>query len=369
MDPVAHTFAGAALAAAGLRRVTPLAAAALILGANAPDIDVLASFAGDYEAIAFRRGWTHGVLALVVWPFVLTGLLLVWDRWVRRRDPTAVPVRAGPLLLVAALAVVTHPSLDWLNNYGLRWLMPFDGRWFYGDALFIIDPWVWLALGGAAFLTFSRSRVARVRWTAFWLIASLLVLANTALVPAFARVFWMVGLAGLLASRWLLRDARPVVLERAAQAALGLVAVYIVVMVAASAAARAETRAALAASGIDGVEDIMVAPAPADPFGGAVVVVTRDDYHTGTFNWLAEPRLALAAERIPRPRGPVFAAAAQTPLARNFLTWSRFPSVEVEPAPDGGMVVRFADVRYRGGERLGGPAVRLDRELRALEAE
>jgi len=32
-------------------------------------------------------------------------------------------------------------------------------------------------------------------------------------------------------------------------------------------------------------------------------------------------------------------------------------------------VVRFADVRYRGGERLGGPAVRLDRELRALEAE
>ena len=369
MDPVAHTFAGAALAAAGLRRVTPLAAAALILGANAPDVDVLAAFAGDYEAIAFRRGWTHGVLALVVWPFLLTGLLLSWDRWVRRRDPAAVPVRAGPLLLVAALAVVTHPSLDWLNNYGLRWLMPFDGRWFYGDALFIIDPWVWLALGGAAFLTFSRSRLARVQWTVFWLIASLLVLGNTALVPPFARVLWVVGLAGLLASRWLLRDARPVSLERAAQAALGLVAVYTAVMVAASAAARAETRAALAASGIDGVEDVMVAPAPADLFGGTVVVVTRDDYHTGTFNWLAEPRLALTAERIPRPRGPVFAAAAQTPLARNFLTWSRFPSVEVEPAPDGGMVVRFADVRYRGGERLEGPAVRLDRELRAYEAE
>jgi hypothetical protein len=65
----------------------------------------------------------------------------------------------------------------------------------------------------------------------------------------------------------------------------------------------------------------------------------------------------------------VFAAAAQTREARNFLTWSRFPAVDVEPAPDGGTVVRFSDVRYRGGERLDGPTVRLDRELRALPAE
>jgi len=66
MDPIAHTFTGAALAAAGLRRATPLATTALIVGANAPDIDVLTSFAGSYAALALRRGWTHGVLALVV---------------------------------------------------------------------------------------------------------------------------------------------------------------------------------------------------------------------------------------------------------------------------------------------------------------
>jgi inner membrane protein len=113
MDPVAHTFVGAALAAAGLRRATPLAGAALILGANAPDVDVFAYFAGSFEAIAFRRGVTHGVLALVLWPFVLAGLLLGWDRWVRRRrDPSAASARAGPLLALSALAVVTHPTLD-----------------------------------------------------------------------------------------------------------------------------------------------------------------------------------------------------------------------------------------------------------------
>ncbi len=150
MDPIAHTLTGAALAAAGLRRATPLATAALVIGANAPDIDVLTGFAGRYAALAMRRGWTHGVLAIAVLPFVVTALLLLWDRL--RRRPDRAPARAGPLLGLAALAVISHPILDWLNNYGMRWLMPFDGRWSYGDALFIVDPWVWLALGGVVFL-------------------------------------------------------------------------------------------------------------------------------------------------------------------------------------------------------------------------
>jgi inner membrane protein len=371
MDPVAHTFAGAALAAAGLRRATPLAAAALILGANAPDVDVFAYFAGSYEAIAFRRGWTHGVLALAVWPFVLTGLLLGWDRWVRRRrDPAALPARAGPLLLLSALAIVSHPALDWLNSYGLRWLMPFDGRWFYGDALFIIDPWVWLVLGGALFLAHSQSRSSLARWTVFWVIATALVLANPSpLIPTPARALWLVGLGLLLATRWLLRTAPPLAFERTAQAALGVVAVYIVAMVAASAAARSDVRAAVAARGIAGVTAVMVAPVAANPFRGTVVVATLDEYYMGDFDWLAEPRLSLGSERVSRPRGAVYEAAAQRADARNFLSWTRFPSVDVEPGVEGGWIVRFTDVRYRDGDRLEGPTVHLDRELRALTTD
>ena len=45
MDPIAHTFTGMALAAAGLRRATPLAATALFMGVNAPDVDVFVGFA------------------------------------------------------------------------------------------------------------------------------------------------------------------------------------------------------------------------------------------------------------------------------------------------------------------------------------
>jgi inner membrane protein len=364
MDPIAHAFTGAALAAAGLRRATPLATAALLIGANVPDVDGLSYFAGSFEAVAFRRGLTHGVLALALWPFVLAGLLLLWDRWIRRRrHPTATPARAGPLLALSALAVITHPTLDWVNNYGLRWLMPFDGRWFYGDALFVIDPWVWLGLGGVLFLAHSKSARSLSAWIAFWLAASLAVVGNAALVPLPARLVWVGGLAALAALRWagFAAPARGAALERAARVALGVFAIYVGAAIAASAAARAQVRAALEAEGIAGVETVMVAPAAANPFGGDVVVATADDYYIGRWRWLGRPRLRLDERALDRPRGAIYEAAARAADARKFLVWARFPFIETEPGADGALLVRFSDVRYRAAGRLTGPTVRLER--------
>ena len=81
IDPVCHTLVGAALARSGLGRRTALGATALVVGANLPDLDVLAYFDGPAADLEWRRGWTHGVLALVVLPFVLTALLLLLRRW------------------------------------------------------------------------------------------------------------------------------------------------------------------------------------------------------------------------------------------------------------------------------------------------
>jgi inner membrane protein len=381
LDPITHTFTGAALAAAGLRRATPLATAALVMGANAPDVDVLAYFADGLESVAFRRGWTHGILAVPVWPFVLTGLLLLWDRWIRRRRmPHAAPARAGPLLAVSALAVLTHPTLDWLNNYGMRWLMPFDGTWFYGDALFIIDPWLWLALGGMLFLRYSNRPLSIARWTVFWTVASLLVLASSAqltdvdaLVPRPAGVLWVVALAALVALRVRRFVARATAVEGPPDGAfavvLAIVALYICAMVAASAVARSEVRAALASAGIANVERVMVAPVAANPFAGEVVAATADAYYIGRWRWLADPRFELSGEPLPRPRGEAFEAAARAREAQQFLSWARFPVVESErDAERDGFVVRFSDARYRTTGRLNGPTVRLDRNLAISEA-
>jgi inner membrane protein len=367
LDPIAHTLTGAALAVSGLKRATPLATAALLIGANIPDVDALAYFGGDFESLAFRRGWTHGLLALAIHPFVVTGLLLLWDRYVRlKAHPNAEPARAGPLLGVAALAVVSHPALDWLNNYGLRWLMPFDGRWFYGDAVFIIDPWIWLVFGGVVFTFYSRRKTSLSAWCAFWLLASLLV-AVTAGVPLAARVLWFSGVAAaFFARKWMLsRPGREPTVQRAARIALALAGAYVTTMAVADLSERSLVRAALADRGIGPVERVMVAPVVANPFAGEVVAETPSAYYFGSWHWLAETRFALAPETTPKRTfgDPIFDAAAQTIEAQRFLTWARFPYATVETDSEG-HVVAFLDARYAPTGRLFGPTVRLDPNLR-----
>lgn len=298
MDPITHTMTGAVLARAGLDRrgTLPLAATTLILAANAPDIDILAMFAGSYAGLAFRRGWTHGPIALVLLPLALTALMLAWDSWVRRRGEPGVataPLDVRATLLIAFVGVLSHPALDWLNTYGIRLLMPFSKKWFYGDAVFIIDPWLWLLLA-AALLPWRRTR-GRV------------------------RIF---GAAA---------------------------AAYVTAMIATNIAAESTTLGAAERAGVTGIEEVMYQPAAAQPHEGSVIVATREGYTLGEFHWLAPARNRVAFRADPIPRGDWTTSevreAMADPRARDFLVWSRFPFVRVERAP-GGTAVFFGDARF-----------------------
>jgi inner membrane protein len=141
VDNLTHSLAGALLGQLGLKRLSGRAMATLVLAANIPDIDAVATVLGT-ESLAIRRGITHGPVAMLLLPPLLAGLVLLWNRW----WPAAQPVRAGPLLLLAYIGTLSHPALDWLNSYGIRLLEPFSSRWLAGDTLFIIDVWVWAAL-------------------------------------------------------------------------------------------------------------------------------------------------------------------------------------------------------------------------------
>ena len=145
MDPLTHTLVGASLASTRLGRTTRLAGPALVIGANLPDIDVLAFVAGGDAALGFRRGLTHGVPALVLLPALFAAMLWLWGRW--RPGPPGSRLSGPWLTGLCYLAVVSHPVLDWLNTYGMRWWMPFRDTWYYGDSVFIMDPWLWLLLG------------------------------------------------------------------------------------------------------------------------------------------------------------------------------------------------------------------------------
>lgn len=291
MDNLCHTLVGAAMGEAGLKRRSRLAHAALMIGANLPDIDVLV-FATSTPSVEFRRGWTHGVAAQVLLPVVLVLTLLLVAR---RHDRAGDPVRPGWLLVCAYLGVYSHVFLDYLNNYGVRLLTPFDWRWFYGDAVFIVDPWLWASLG-----------------LGVWL----------------AR-----------------RQRRP----RAAGWALAAAALYIGGMLVAAQTAR--TRVAEAWTSVAGTppQAWMVGPVPVTPLRRTVIVDAGDHYRTGTYDvWRGEMSLdAVRVEKHDR-RVQVAEAQARAPGIRAFLVWSRFPYWTIESETDGDRVTVW-DMRFMAG--------------------
>ncbi len=362
MDPIAHTLVGASLARTPLGRLTALATPTLILGANAPDIDAVTMFIDRDLSLGFRRGWTHGALALVVLPLLLTGLICLLDRGsarIRGRPPRA---RPGPLLALAYLGVASHPALDWLNTYGVRFLMPFDGRWFYGDALFIGDPWIWLLAGAGVVAGAARSRAGTAGWLALGAtLTTLIVVVGNAPLPVI--LLWLAGLVALAALQ--ARDLSPRQTGRLATACLAAAAVYMSAMAGASRLAVLQVADWLEARGAPFV-DIMAGPLPTNPFVRDVVVADADHYHFLELDWLRADPIRVGSPALRRGRGdPIVAAALRAPHVQGIRTWLRYPVYTVEELRDGYRVT-IRDVRYtrRRGPRFPDIAVELDRTLR-----
>ena len=364
MDPLAHTLAGAALAETRLGKVTPLAAPALILGSNLPDIDAVAMLVDRDLALAVRRGWTHGVLALVVLPVVLTLALLLLDRSLARRRGQEPRARAGPLLGISALAVASHSSLDWLNTYGVRLLMPFDGTWFYGDALFIVDAWVWLMLGAPVVLARSATPLGCAAWTLLGLAATWLVVGFEGL-PVGPKLLWCAGVAAIvwlrLSTRWRQRTAP---LATLCITATGL---FLAFMVAGSQLAERQAAEWLAQRG-NAPEEVMASPVPGNPLRRNIVAADGTRYRLLEVDWLsAEPVRTFAPPVDRGDVGPIVQAALAAPQVRGLAAWIRFPAYRVEETEEGHRVSIF-DVRYswRAGNGFGTAVVELDRDLRVL---
>ncbi len=57
--------------------------ATLIIAANLADVAALGLLFG--ENLAWRRGWTHGPIAMLVLPPLLVSAMVLIDRWQARR--------------------------------------------------------------------------------------------------------------------------------------------------------------------------------------------------------------------------------------------------------------------------------------------
>ena len=366
MDNLAHSLVGLAVSKAGLEKLSPGATSVCILAANAPDLDFISALSADrWTVLHYHRGITHSIVGTLVLALVIPALFFLGDRAIARTRGQPGRLSFIGLLLASLVASATHPLLDWTNNYGIRLLLPWSGKWFYGDLVFVVDPFLWLIFGAAAFLLTSKSK----RQVALWMLlgAALTVLVVYGAInarvldhPGLVLSLWIVVLMALVISSRI--GLGPRYGRKIAQAAFVISFAYwgALGLLHSRALARAGTEAAaLAAKNGERVIRLAAMPTLGNPSHWRCIAETDQAlYRFEVFLDVSDPGSNLAASNVApydlvRYAKPTEAATGVITSAmpdrrtQIFFEFARFPVervVGVDCATQ--TLVQFADLRY-----------------------
>ena len=360
MDNLTHSLVGLGLSKAGLERVSPYATTVCLLSANAADADFVALFFGDrWTLLHHHRGITHSVIGTIAVGILVPLLVAAIGKIIARIRGHGSTIRLPGLMLASLIAAATHPLMDWTNNYGIRPLLPWSGRWFYGDLVYIVDPYIWLLLGGVTFLLTSRGRWRLAAWAALGTLTTALIFLASIRGGADASalkvvpLIWIAGLIIIVAAR--VSGFGKWVGSNTALTALAIVVLYWCGLTAAhrqAYAASVATAEKLALSNNENVVKVAAMPTIANPFQWESVAETdRAVYRYVTSIPDVEGRDARgSARRFEKPNGraaQLVANAEQDRRVREFMLFARFP-IAVPASSDciGQTLVQFADLRY-----------------------
>jgi inner membrane protein len=201
-----------------------------VIGNNLPDSDLIVSYSGfTRDKLAYllqHRGYTHTILGCVVLALLLYGGA---ELVAKLRRLTLARSDRIAFLCMALFATLLHLAMDSLNSYGVHPFWPFNDRWFYGDAVFIVEPLYWIAAAPMFFLL--RTYAARIVLG----IALLVALAATTFThlsrPMFYVAVVVLTAVFLLVSK---RATRRVAAWTGAVATLGVTAMFITASLAAA---------------------------------------------------------------------------------------------------------------------------------------
>jgi inner membrane protein len=238
--------------------------------------------------------------------------------------------------ILIAVSLLSHILLDSWNSYGVHPFYPVDSRWYYGDSIFIFEPWIWLPLGIAAAAN-ARSHSARLGLAGVT-IALPLALALLAMIP-FGAVFAIAAVGIPLA--WVTRS-QPARMRSGA--ALGSVALFVAGMFGVSAVVRGKALAALRPAVHGEILDIVTNPNPANPMCWSTIAVEKNErdgeyvLHRGTVSLarMCRGRTAWVSE-LRQPLTPLRDLASRDCWVRAWLQFGRVPVIA-----DG----RIYDLRY-----------------------
>ncbi|MCM3900510.1 MAG: metal-dependent hydrolase [Pyrinomonadaceae bacterium] len=355
MDNLTHSLVGLVASKAGLERLSPGATVLCILAANAPDSDIVTLIGGRWSFLHYHRGITHSILGSIILALTLPLIFYLGDCLIARIRARQPAVKLKGLLIASVLVTATHPLMDWTNNYGLRPFLPWSSQWYYGDFVFIIDPFLWMILGGACFLLTSKSKLQLGIWLLLALLLTYLVITVPGRQgldqPTVLRAIWILVLIGLMVSFKLGAAQRWG--SRIALAALVLVAVYWGSLASlhwfAMNEATIEARAIVNQHG-ESITDIAAMPTLANPFRWSCVVETENAAYrfelslAGNHSGLSQ---LIRHERADTSDSPPVEQALLDERARIFLDFARFPVARVVGADCMTQtLVQLADLRY-----------------------
>jgi inner membrane protein len=313
MDNFTHGLIGYALARATTRRRSMAEQRAAIwtsiVASNAPDLDLVTNFVSanaKLNYLANHRGHTHTLLFALPIGLACAEIFL---RVFRAAEPGARMRLYG----LGALAALFHIGFDWLNNYGVHPFFPLDNRWFYGDAIFIIEPLFFAAL--LPLLIFEgQTRFGR----GAGIVIALAILGfvwGVSLVPLACAVTATLAIAaGLGAHRAIARRKAESVAWYALGATFAVVLLFMGTREVADNAFR--NYLSVHAHG-ERIEQLALAPLPAHPLCWTAIAVTTDPGATyrGRFGYVSLwPALVDPETCNVAPRGETTAPLARTPL-------------------------------------------------------
>lgn len=359
MDNLTHSLVGLTAARAGLEKLSPGATLLCVLAANSPDCDVIILALGDrWDYLQHHRGITHaivGVLGLALaLPLIFYAVNRLWS-WFRKRPPTA---NLKGLMLVSFVVSATHPLLDWTNNYGIRFWLPWSGKWSYGDLVFIVDPYIWLILGGATFLLGARTVPLKVVWAGMAVVTTFLIVAsqrsNSLPDRNLLAAFWVAVIVVLIVLY--MKGARERWGSKIAFVAIALVFCYwgLLAFTHSKAVSRgAQEAARLASSNGETVLRLAAMPTVANPFRWDCVFETDRASYRFSLNLAGNESPGNAVRYVKTPE--LMEIVSRDKPGRVFLGFARFPVAQLEdPDCTTQTLVHLADLRYTEPRRSRG---------------
>lgn len=130
------------------------------VASNFPDLDLVLSplLPQPLGYLLHHRGHTHTILYAI--PQAALMVAILWLVWSRAREAlrSSLFARVG-LWIATVIGFALHLSLDYLNSYGIHPFHPLDSGWYFGDMMFIIEPFFWAAVGAPLVVMVEKPKV------------------------------------------------------------------------------------------------------------------------------------------------------------------------------------------------------------------